>query len=74
MSLSREVQVIAREYRKQGWRVTHTRRHLRFSPPGGGPFVIVACTPSDHRALKNIRARLKRADTSACDTLYCKRT
>lgn len=49
--------------RQQGWRVERTRRlHWRFVPPRpDAQIVITAGTPSDRRALLNLRADLRRA-------------
>lgn len=45
----------------QGWRIEPTRNgHERWLSPSGGTAVISG-TPSDHRALLNARADLKRA-------------
>jgi hypothetical protein len=43
------------------WTVTHTRSgHLRWQAPDGA-YVITASTPGDRRAVRNERARLRRA-------------
>lgn len=50
--------------RKHGWTVTKARRrnHLKFvSPDKDVPMIHAAATPSDHRAVKNIRAWLRKA-------------
>ena len=44
-----------------GWTVEVTKGdHLRWTPPGGGDFVITCATPSDRRAVLNDRAILRR--------------
>ena len=44
--------------RKNGVQVTQGRKHLRFHTPEG--FYFAACTPSDRRALRHVRAALRR--------------
>jgi len=45
----------------QGWRIEPTRNgHERWLSPSGGT-VVMSGTPSDHRALRNAVADLKRA-------------
>lgn len=47
---------------KQGWEVTHTRRHWRFKPADPTKrIVFTASSPSDWRVLKNMRAELRRS-------------
>jgi predicted RNA binding protein YcfA (HicA-like mRNA interferase family) len=50
----------------RGWRVELTRRgaHVRLTHPAGG-IVFAASTPSDCRALANLRAQLRRAEKGA---------
>lgn len=46
----------------QGWDVTRKRKHLRWVPPDPHKdMVFTAVTPSDHRALKNMRAQLRKS-------------
>jgi len=48
-----------------GWRVQFTRGgHLRLRHPDGG-VVVAASTPSDQRALANLRAQMRRAERRA---------
>lgn len=49
--------------RAQGWRVEPLRGgHVRFLPPRGtGRIVVASATASDHRAVRNLRADLRRA-------------
>ena len=48
---------------RQGWRVERTkRRHWRFVPPDPrAPAVVHGGSPSDHRAIRNIIADLRRS-------------
>ena len=50
----------------RGWSVELTRRgaHVRLVHPSGG-LVVAASTPSDWRALANLRAQLRRAERRA---------
>jgi predicted RNA binding protein YcfA (HicA-like mRNA interferase family) len=46
---------------KQGWRVETTRGgHIKWYPVHGTEFVVTSSTPSDYRAIRNIRSMLKR--------------
>lgn len=46
---------------EQGWRVEYTKGgHLKWFPPVGTEFVVSSSTPSDYRAIKNLRAMLRR--------------
>jgi hypothetical protein len=54
-----------RQAEAHGWQVTHTRNgHWRLLYPGGG-VVVTSSTPSDHRALANLRAQMRRAERRA---------
>jgi hypothetical protein len=56
----RELRTLARQ---SGWSVSPTRGgHLRLTRPGSGP-VFAPATPSDWRALPNVRAEMKRRET-----------
>ena len=44
-----------------GWRVLQLRSgHVQFRPPVG-PIVVASGTASDHRAIRNLKADLRRA-------------
>lgn len=59
--MKKDLKEIVKVARKQGWEVTHTRnQHLRFRSPDGA-LVFSPSTPSDHRAIKNKIADLRRA-------------
>ncbi len=49
--------------RRQGWQVERRKSgHYLLTPPSrDGPLVCVASTPSDHKAISNIRADLRRS-------------
>lgn len=52
---------LIRHAKKHGWMVEYTgSQHLRWQSPTGA-FVFSGNTVSDHRAVHNIRARLRRA-------------
>ena len=45
--------------KKQGWEVERNKNnHIKFLSPSGG-IVFVSSTPSDHRALENIKRDLR---------------
>lgn len=47
----------------RGWVLDRTSRHLRLTLPGRRQ-VIFGSTPSEYRALRNLRGDLKRAERS----------
>lgn len=52
---------LLKESRAAGWEVRLTRGdHLRWTHPQASSPVFSAATPSDHRAVKNTRAMLRR--------------
>lgn len=56
--MHRELRALARAAERQGWSVERTRNnHLKWKPPQG-QYYVSSSTPSDHRALRNIRAHL----------------
>lgn len=63
LGTDKDVQAIAEKARSADWTVEHTRgQHLRFTPPRKDlPIIIFAMSSSDWRAIKDLRARLRRA-------------
>ena len=59
----KELKRLIRIARAQGWTVEATRKgHWWFRPPDPtAGQVLVAGTPSDHRALRNAKAKLRQA-------------
>jgi len=57
---SHEVKQQIRKLRRNGYIVRMTNNHLRITHPSLPVPVFAAGTPSDHRALHNLRAHLKR--------------
>lgn len=52
---------LRRQLRKRGWTVERQRSgHYHAHPPDGGDYVVLPSTASDWRALKNIKALLRR--------------
>ena len=49
-----------RELEAQGWRRKPGRRHVKLLSPDGVSMMVVALTPSDRRALTNMRALAKK--------------
>lgn len=50
------------EAEAQGWRVERTRNgHITFLSPDGQHRIVCGGTESDHRAVRNTRARIRRA-------------
>lgn len=54
---------LRRAAKNQGWRMETTKKgHLKWFPPDPSKnFVIGSGTPSDHRAIKNFVAHLKKS-------------
>lgn len=50
-----------REMEAMGWRRKPGRRHVKLLSPDGVSMMVVALTPSDRRALTNMRALAKKA-------------
>lgn len=58
--MSREIDSLVKELRKQGWTCTKTKRsHWRLASPTGG-LTFCPSTPSDHRSIANTRADVRR--------------
>lgn len=57
----KDVRQIIELCQQHGWRVRHGKHWIVYSPIAGKRPVFIGSTPSDHRALLNIRARLRRA-------------
>ncbi len=59
----RQVQLIVHTLIQQGWAVSVSgRTHWRACPPNKQvPVQFFSFTPSDHRAIKNIRSQLRKA-------------
>lgn len=55
----KETNELIRAVQAQGWTVRRRRNHIQFCGPNG-EIVMTASTPSDHRALKNTKAWLRR--------------
>ena len=58
-STSKEIEKEVQSRVREGWQYVRKRKHGRLVSPTGG-FVIVPCTPSDRRALRNFRRDVER--------------
>jgi len=59
--MASELQHLIDEAEQEGWTVSKTNgNHLRFTRPGRRT-VFGSATPGDHRAIANIRGKLRRA-------------
>ena len=57
---SKDIRSLIRVAKAQGWAVDTTKgNHVRFTSPAG-EVVVTSGTPSDHRVVENVKARLKR--------------
>ena len=59
-TLSKEARAIVREAEAQGFTVKEKKNGWMLLTPNGQGAVMIHKTPSDHRALKNELARLRR--------------
>lgn len=60
-SAKKELKEIVKAAEQQGWRVKTTKKgHQMFFAPDGVNKVTAAGTPSDHRAIDNLLAELRR--------------
>ncbi len=56
----KEINDLIKELEKQGWKVTHRKKHFMAYPPDKTKSpVTIAASPSDHRAIKNLVAWCK---------------
>lgn len=61
MASNKDMRQLVRQMRAQGWEVSRTRSdHLRFTSPDGHSTVYAPSTPSDHRSIRNVVAKLRR--------------
>lgn len=60
---------VAREFhnaaRQQGFELVRAGKHLTYRKDGVAEQITVSATPSDHRAMKNNLARLRRLSVAA---------
>jgi hypothetical protein len=66
-SLKKEAEALVREAEAQGFMVKDKKMGWMLLTPNGKGSVMIHKTPSDHRALKNARARLQRYGFKADD-------
>jgi predicted RNA binding protein YcfA (HicA-like mRNA interferase family) len=53
-STSKDFDVLIRQLVRSGWSYSRGRKHGKLHSPLGR-LITVACSPSDHRAVKNLR-------------------
>lgn len=73
--MNKDLKAIVRMAKAQGWRVEQRGSgHLTFYPPDPKkPFIVSGGTPSDYRALLNLRAHLRRAGLVFADEEHRKK-
>ncbi len=65
----RDLDILIREKEAAGWMVTPTKSgHLEWRAPNSGNTVISGSTPSDHRALENLKSRLRAAELAVAES------
>lgn len=63
MSLRGDLQALARQKKREGWEIEHTKgNHLRWVFVKTGAVVITSATPSDYRALANAKAQIRKCE------------
>lgn len=61
---------LARQKARDGWTVEKTAgNHIKFVPPFGKEVIHTGSTPSDHRAVKNLEAQIKRIESDGRATV-----
>lgn len=61
MGLNKDFKDLVKDAERQGWTVVRGRAgHLKWYPPSGEGWVTSAQTPSDYRAIENVKAWLRR--------------
>jgi hypothetical protein len=58
--MSSDLATLQRTYRRLGWTIERTSKHLMWRGPNGER-VVTSFSPSDHRALHRMKADLRRA-------------
>ena len=65
VDMSRDITHLKRVASKAGWTVGMTNGgHVYFLPPTGGGKIYTSSTPSDVKAIRNVKARLRRLGLS----------
>lgn len=54
-SSAKDINHLIKELIQQGWHFHRGKKHGRLRPPQGWPTLSIPCTPSDRRALLNLR-------------------
>jgi len=63
--MNKDIRQLVKRAKRDGWDVAETRRgHVSFRSPDGAYTYVTSGTPSDQRALNNLRAGLRRAGLS----------
>ncbi|MGB0817833.1 MAG: hypothetical protein ACPGQQ_02915 [Candidatus Puniceispirillaceae bacterium] len=57
----KDVKKLVKDLRKRGWTVTQGRGHYKAEHPKGG-FIFMSLTPSDHHAVANMQADVRRLE------------
>lgn len=56
---NKDLQQLFKEAESQGWEIRRAKRHIKLVAPDGG-FVFTSGTPTDNRAVKNIRSTMRK--------------
>lgn len=59
--MHKDIRKLTKKLRKQGWQIEEARKHIKCWAPDGETMVTIPSTPSDHRAIKNAKAQLRRS-------------
>jgi hypothetical protein len=61
LTTDKDVNAVLSELFASGWRYTDSGKHIKlFSPQVSSGFIVISKTPSDYRAVRNIRQTIRR--------------
>jgi hypothetical protein len=63
---NKEVRVLLEEAISRGWQEIRSKRHIVLIWPETNEKITIGLTLSDHRAIKNMKARLRRIEKGVC--------
>jgi hypothetical protein len=63
---NKEVRVLLEEAISRGWQEIRSKRHIVLIWPETNERITIGLTLSDHRAIKNMKARLRRIEKGVC--------
>lgn len=58
--MNKDIESLVKKIKKRGWEVTKKRKHYIFRL--GVQTVTCSCSPSDKRAIRNVRSQVEKAE------------